>query len=52
MTVMLNVEATTVFDEILRREPMPTWDCGPDHFAKDSFTTAVQYLQASDSGAC
>ncbi len=47
MTVMLNVEATTVFDEILRREPDADLGLWPESFRKGQFTTAVQYLQAS-----
>ncbi len=46
MTVMLNVEAATVFDDILRSDPQADLGLWPDSFRKSQYVPAVQYLRA------
>ncbi len=46
MTVMLNVEAATVFDDILRSDPDADLGLWPDSFRKSQYVPAVQYLRA------
>lgn len=46
MTVMLNVEAATVFDDILRSDPQADLGLWPDSFRKSQYIPAVQYLRA------
>lgn len=47
MTVMLSVEATTVFDDILRSDPDADLGLWPESFRKGQFISAVQYLRVS-----
>ena len=46
MTVMLNVEAATVFDDILRSDPEADLGLWPDSFRKSQYVPAIQYLRA------
>ena len=46
MTVMLNVEAATVFDDILRSDPDADLGLWPDSFRKSQYVPAIQYLRA------
>lgn len=46
MTVMLNVEAATVFDDILRRDPEADLGLWPESFRKSQYVPAIQYLRA------
>ena len=47
MTVMLNVEATTMFDDILRSDKDADLGLWPESFRKGQFVSAVHYLRAS-----
>ena len=47
LTVMLNVEATTMFDDILRSEPNADLGLWPESFRQGQFVSAVHYLRAS-----
>lgn len=46
MTVMLDVEAATVFDDILREQPQADLGLWPDSFRKSQYVPAIQYLRA------
>ena len=46
MTVMLNVEAATVFDDILRSKPEADLGLWPASFRKSQYVPAIQYLRA------
>ncbi|MGN6133538.1 MAG: amidase family protein [Aureliella sp.] len=47
MTVMLGVEATTMFDDLLRSDPAADMGLWPASFRKGQFISAVHYLRAS-----
>lgn len=47
MTVMLNAEATAMFDDILRSDPNADLGLWPASFRKGQYVSAVQYIRAS-----